>query len=304
MLQGLFGRANKSTDLSSSLKYIVSTNRNETWKSISNTSLNRMHQTLVSKATSTNTDIIQSQIISIGDISGVENFNIDVRQNTDILDLTRCTNEIFQSAINKELSDLLTEVDSAFKREDTSTLRSAIAKEEENSMVSSLLKSIGGGPDENTTIANKLEHNHQTNSAYTQHLDRIRNEISQEINRIDFSDKFVKRVNQLNQTNLGNITNSANVKLTFVQDTRAISQFYNDFKILDIFERALNNSDIFKMRRDDEISTTTTAETTTTTVEKNETFGDILKGLFSGLMMPLIVVGLGLVVFLVIYLGL
>lgn len=304
MLQGIFGRAEKTSDLSSSLKYIVSTKNTETWKNISDTYMNNIHKTLVKHASVSDTNINQSQIVSIGDIFAIDNFTLNISQKTDTLDMSRCTSEIFQSAINKELTNLVSEVDAAFKREDVSTLKSAISKEEQNSMVSSLLKSIGAGPDETVKIANILESKNEIEKAYEQELTKIRTEINEKIKQIDFSEMFTKKVDQLNKTSIGNISNSTNVRLTFSQDARAISQFYSDFKILDIFERALNNSDIFKMHRSDVISTTTTAETTTTTVEKNETFGDILKGLFSGLMMPLIVVGLALVVFLVIYLGL
>ena len=179
MLRGLFGRAKNTTSVNSALKYLVSTSDSETWEQRISTSLRSLHENLVKNSLSTSTNVGQSAQVVIGSVRQVTGLSININQTAKTLNVAACNNEIIRQSISKEFASLLHQVDSAFRRENVNSLRSAIANEKNNSIVSSFLSALGAGGDSETTLGSRIDNEEQLKTEYASRLARIRNELHQ-----------------------------------------------------------------------------------------------------------------------------
>ncbi|TXH07682.1 MAG: hypothetical protein E6Q06_01785 [Candidatus Moraniibacteriota bacterium] len=301
LLKGLFGPSIDSTTLKSEIKYQVRTASTESWEQKNAVHLANIQQTLIAQSVKSAATVFQSSTVELGSVADSGPVQIRLRQRARLINLAECTNQLFQRSLITEFASFLNEIDEAFRRENVSALRSAISREKNTSMVSEFLQAIGGGDKQQTDIGNVISSSDELSRNYSTRLERLRGEFATNISRIDFASLFEQNARQSHSVSIKSAHNVQFVSIETEQEADALAQLFANFQLLALFERTLDTSDIFKMVRSADLQTNSTADTSTSTVERTETFGDILQGLFSGLMMPLVVIGLVLVVVLVMY---
>lgn len=301
MLSGLFGRAKNNTTSKSEIKYLISTANAEEWNSKISTHVKNIHDSLVQQTLATQMQINQASTISVEGVENVSHVSIGVQQHAKMVNILAFTNELVRKTISTEFASFLSDIDAMFRRENVNTLKSVVANEKGNSMMSSLLKAIGSGEDSETTIGNSIENRENLKNLHKSEFDNIRNEFSSQLQNINFEAEIMYKSDQMNIVKVARVKNTNVLNIAVHQVSDALSECVNSNKLSGIFERVLNTSDSFKFVRATNAITNSSTDMTSTTIEKNETFGDILQGLFSGLMMPLIVVALGLLVVLAFY---
>lgn len=297
--KGLFQGPTQNSALAS-VKYVTRVSNQSSHLTQNKTQLARIHENVYSKNKTQQLRTNQGVVVDLSGVTTKKGIVVNINQNSQYFDLSSSTEAQFKEAILTEFDKFIDANMNEFKSATVSDLKSAAQSNQSHSMMSSLLTALAGSSDPNLTIGSVIDQNVDVRNLFNQELVNMRTKASEIVNKHNFKEEFVGHVRQ-NITTKIDQSKALYIQIDIDQDQSTLLNTYSKLEIHSKFTEAFNTSSSFFTQTEAGTSSEATISSSTTTSVTNETIGDMLNGVFRALLLPAIVAGIALVVFLVLY---